>query len=79
VAKEVLRFLREHGISMTDFAAKVVRLQRNTISSYLVTSVTGLCEISPFGRIFRSLGVIFSKKSLKIHLHKLQILAAFCL
>ena len=39
VAKEVLRFLREHGISMADFAAKVVRLQKSTLFGYLVRFV----------------------------------------
>ena len=37
VAKDVLRFLREHGISTTDFATKVVRLQRATLTNYLVS------------------------------------------
>jgi hypothetical protein len=37
VARDVLRFLREHGISLTDFAAKVVRLQRATLFNYLVS------------------------------------------
>ena len=36
VSRDVLRFLREHGISTTDFAAKVVRLQRATLTNYLV-------------------------------------------
>ena len=36
VAKDVLKFLREHGISTTDFASKVVRLQRATLNNYLV-------------------------------------------
>jgi len=39
IAKDVLRFLREHGISTTDFATKVVRLQRATLTNYLVSFI----------------------------------------
>lgn len=39
VAKDILRFLREHGISMFDFASKVVKVPKGNLFGYLNSPV----------------------------------------